>query len=773
MMKKLNSMGALALALMVLCSCTPAAPSQSPTPAPVPVGLTLTRQDFPRLNGSTSTAPLARAMCAALLGEPLEQVNDLVNFSKTTASYRALMDGNADLLLSAEPADSVVAERAERNYDWEMAPIATDALVFLVNEANPVDSLTHQELLDIYTGEITNWSQVGGEDREIIPFQRNAEAGSQTLMKKLVMGDTPLMEPAKDYIIAGMEGLIEAVRAYDGSPGAIGYTVYYYANDMNMADGLKVVAVEGNKPDADTIRSGAYPFTNPYYAVISASALEHSTTRQVFEWLQGPVGQSLIAHEGYVSIQEEVAQVDWAMGEQVPLEEVYTRLSSEPMPELVLAEDYGPLLPYVGGKMSGDWWDYDRYGLVTLDGTIVTDSVYSGVWQLFNTGAERGNLPIYVLETVVTGKDGEEPERRCAMAALDGSWITGFDYRSIQAIAPDRIWAVEGNGDGVMFNALLEEQWRLPLPTGEEPWVFQGGMEGNTWWSDGVGIVQGKGILTPDGRLISNEGQTWENLQGFQEGLSVAMGQGSELWGYVNLAGDWVIPPQYVRCNNFQAGAAIVDTPEGIRQVLDTTGTVLLETEHRIVYHREGEKDYYMVCANSEAGRENEVLGVYDREGQPVDSPMTGKTLRWYSEEWWSWEGEGETVLYSATKSIPLGEQGVLQGKYDWGYLLRQTKGGKEVWLTLDKEGSTLLSSDTCDYIWMTVDEWTGEKYLCVQEKETYRLYTIKGEFLMELPNWPSITDGLVQVRTDLSFGYRTLDGDWAFRLSLMKSGED
>ena len=46
----------------------------------------------------------------------------------------------------------------------------------------------------IYTGQITNWSQVGGEDREIIPFQRNAEAGSQTLMLKLVMGDTPMAE---------------------------------------------------------------------------------------------------------------------------------------------------------------------------------------------------------------------------------------------------------------------------------------------------------------------------------------------------------------------------------------------------------------------------------------------------------------------------------------------------------------------------------------------------------------------------------------------------
>lgn len=114
-----------------------------------------------------------------------------------------------------------------------------DGLAFLVNADNPVDSLTVEQIRKIYTGEITNWSQVGGDNLEIVPFQRNAEAGSQTAMVKLVMGDTPMMEAPAGYVRGEMGDLVEAVAAYDGSAAAIGYTVYYYANDIKMADGLK------------------------------------------------------------------------------------------------------------------------------------------------------------------------------------------------------------------------------------------------------------------------------------------------------------------------------------------------------------------------------------------------------------------------------------------------------------------------------------------------------------------------------------------------------
>ena len=141
---------------------------------------------------------VALAVAAVLLGESREEAADLVEFSKTTQSYRNLMWGGADLLLAAEPAESIWTEKEENGFEWVMEPFAIDGLVFVVNADNPVDSLTVEQVQKIYTGEYTNWSQVGGDDVAIVPFQRNAEAGSQTMFLKLVRGDLEPMEPPAD-----------------------------------------------------------------------------------------------------------------------------------------------------------------------------------------------------------------------------------------------------------------------------------------------------------------------------------------------------------------------------------------------------------------------------------------------------------------------------------------------------------------------------------------------------------------------------------------------
>ncbi len=261
-----------------------------------------TRENFPRLDGSTSTVPFAQAVCSVLLGESRQQVSDLVSFSRTTASYQALMSGEADLLLAAEP-EAWVLEQLQSGGKWLMTPFAIDALVFIVQQDNPVDSLTIEQIRQIYSGEITNWSQVGGSDEPITAFQRNSEAGSQALITKLVMGETPFMDPPADYI-PSMEGMMTAVRDFDGGTGALGYTVYYYANDMKMAEGLKILSIEGVAPSGDTIASGDYPLLNPYFVSIEKDAQEDSPTRVLYDWILSPEGQALVEHEGYTPVGE-------------------------------------------------------------------------------------------------------------------------------------------------------------------------------------------------------------------------------------------------------------------------------------------------------------------------------------------------------------------------------------------------------------------------------------------------------------------------------------
>ena len=276
--------------------------AQEPTDAPEPETFTFTRENFPRLEGSTSTVPLAEAVCAVLLGEDRSAVADLVDFQKTSQSYRNLMHGEADLLIAGEPSAEVLAEQEASGFQWLQTPFANDAFVFVVNADNPVDSITVDEARAIYTGELTNWSELGGEDREVLPFQRNAEAGSQSLMEKLVMQGTPMMDPPTGFVASTMGELMEVVRSYDGSPGAIGYSVYYYAREMEMAEGLKLLAVDGVQPSPETIRDGTYPLLNPKYVVLPADTPEDAPARILYDWLLSPDGQRLVAAEGYVPV---------------------------------------------------------------------------------------------------------------------------------------------------------------------------------------------------------------------------------------------------------------------------------------------------------------------------------------------------------------------------------------------------------------------------------------------------------------------------------------
>ena len=302
MKKKLAVLLALALGAGLMLSGCATGPKESQTPQPE--AFRFTRENMPRLDGSTSTAPLAEAVCSVLLGESREDVSDLVQFNKTTTAYYNLMEGKADLLIVGEANADVLAAKEEQGFQWEQKPFATDAFVFVVNADNPVNSITVDQARRIYTGEITNWKELGGEDREIIPFQRNEEAGSQALMEKLVMQGTPMMEAPTGYIIGSMGQLMEAVKSYDNSPGAIGYSVYYYAEEMEMAQGLKLLQLEGVEPNPDTIRGEQYPLLNPKYVVLPADAAEDDPSRILYNWLLSEEGQKLVAHEGYVSILE-------------------------------------------------------------------------------------------------------------------------------------------------------------------------------------------------------------------------------------------------------------------------------------------------------------------------------------------------------------------------------------------------------------------------------------------------------------------------------------
>ena len=287
-------------AMMLLTACTFTAPEASP---PEPTSSTdqesfvFTEQNMPKLDGSTATIPLISAVRSVLLGIPREEN---ITVSGTDNAYRKLIDSEADLLLVYAPAQDSLDYAEEQGVKLEMIPIGRDALVFLVNAKNPVRDLTAGQLVDIYSGTLTNWKDVGGQDAVIRAFQRPLLSGSQTMMDKLVMKGVPMAKAPAEFVISEMGGLVDAIAAYNNESNAIGYNVYYYVSHMKPDPNVALLSVGGVAPSTETIASGAYPFVNDFYAVIRTDAPADSPQRVLFNWIQTADGQDLVSHEGYV-----------------------------------------------------------------------------------------------------------------------------------------------------------------------------------------------------------------------------------------------------------------------------------------------------------------------------------------------------------------------------------------------------------------------------------------------------------------------------------------
>ena len=283
-------------ALLSACNTVPAssnsgaAPSQPDSEAPassaaseVPAQPILSVDEFPITDGSTACIPLIAQIMADTTGLDLETARSAVTTNTTAQAWRNLgLYGNnygdsVKLIIAYEAPESVKEELKADGDPLEQKAIGRDALVFIVNEDNPVQSLTRQQLKDIYAGTITNWKDVGGKDQEIIAFQRRAPTA---------MGE-----------------LVDSIAEYNNSANAIGFSVYYYIDQMYSKPGLRLLAVDGVTPSNETIADQSYPLCNEFYAAILQDSAADSPERKIYEWLSTDAGRSCIERSGYVAVQ--------------------------------------------------------------------------------------------------------------------------------------------------------------------------------------------------------------------------------------------------------------------------------------------------------------------------------------------------------------------------------------------------------------------------------------------------------------------------------------
>ncbi|MCU0574277.1 MAG: PstS family phosphate ABC transporter substrate-binding protein [Syntrophobacteraceae bacterium] len=216
----------------------------------------------------------------------------------------AMIHGTVDI---ANASREMKPEEIDRARSRGISPVefvvARDAIAVVVNPRNPVSKLTMQQISDIYTGEITNWRDVGGEDRPVVLLSRESNSGTYVYFLENVIRrgrkESQLLFSPETLLMPSSEGISAEVRL---NVNAIGYDGLGY-----VTPDQKVVAVSRDLgspyvlPSIATVNDGSYPISRPLYMYTAGRPA--GQTREFMEWLLQD-GQILVAKLGFVPIKE-------------------------------------------------------------------------------------------------------------------------------------------------------------------------------------------------------------------------------------------------------------------------------------------------------------------------------------------------------------------------------------------------------------------------------------------------------------------------------------
>lgn len=234
--------------------------------------------------GSTSMEPIANTLAEGFMNRyPYVMVT--AEFTGSSAGIEAVLAGSADI------GNSSRRLRPEEKAAGAVEHIvALDGIVMITDAENPVRELTKGQLFAVYQGKVRNWREVGGQDRAIVVVGREAGSGTREAFEEYLE-----LEDRCDY--ANELNSTGAVMArVSSTPGAIGYMSWDVADDT-----VAVLAIDGVKPTADTIRTGRYGLSRPYVMVTKGGVEEQrEAVREFFLYLESGEGRALFEKTGVI-----------------------------------------------------------------------------------------------------------------------------------------------------------------------------------------------------------------------------------------------------------------------------------------------------------------------------------------------------------------------------------------------------------------------------------------------------------------------------------------
>ncbi len=248
------------------------------------------------VKGSDSMLPIAQAEAEEFMNEKSE-TSVTVTGGGSGVGIAALIDGQVNIATASREITPDETETAKKNGINPMEhTVAYDGITVIVNPANPVSKLTFSQLRGIYNGSISNWKDVGGQDKQIVVITRDSSSGTyQDFKKDVLLGD----EYRTDAVTQPATGGI--VTEVSQNQNAIGYIGFAYLNNKIKALSLD----KGNgfvSPTTESILSGAYPLSRALYFYTNGEP--SGLTKEFIDFVLSEKGQNIVKEIGYIPLKK-------------------------------------------------------------------------------------------------------------------------------------------------------------------------------------------------------------------------------------------------------------------------------------------------------------------------------------------------------------------------------------------------------------------------------------------------------------------------------------
>lgn len=243
------------------------------------------------VNGSTTVLPIMHKIAESYMAAH-PNVRIALSGGGSGNGVKALLDGLADIAMSSRDIKKSEMELAARKgVEPRRTAVAVDALVPVVNPGNTVDTLSLEELKDIYTGKIVNWRQVGGADATIVVVSRDTSSGTYETWEEMVMKKAKVLPRA---LLQASNGAVEQVVAKN--PNAIGYVGLGY-----LAPSLKALRIDKVAASAETAFSKEWPLSRELYVFTKGEP--GGATGSLIQYVLDPAkGRQAVKEVGFVPL---------------------------------------------------------------------------------------------------------------------------------------------------------------------------------------------------------------------------------------------------------------------------------------------------------------------------------------------------------------------------------------------------------------------------------------------------------------------------------------